>query len=117
VAHQFVKFFYEAFCSARRSELQVLLRDDSCLTLNDQKLGGRERIMQQFMSLPMDLGNLQIRNLESHPTGPDMSSVLILVMGSVQMSNAQLQINHVFVLMKAQEGQYWISNMIQRWSQ
>jgi hypothetical protein len=33
------------------------------------------------------------------------------------MSNAQLQINHVFVLMKAQEGQYWISNMIQRWSQ
>jgi hypothetical protein len=24
-------------------------RDDSCLTLNDQKLGGRERIMQQFM--------------------------------------------------------------------
>jgi hypothetical protein len=27
----------------------VVQRDDSCLTLNDQKLGGRERIMQQFM--------------------------------------------------------------------
>jgi hypothetical protein len=36
----------------------------------------------------MDLGNLQIRNLESHPTGPDMSSVLILVMGSVQVPTA-----------------------------
>jgi hypothetical protein len=33
------------------------------------------------------------------------------------MPSAQLPINHVFVLMKAPEqaGQYWISNMIQRW--
>lgn len=36
-----------------------------------------------------------------------------------QMGAAQVKLNHVFVLMKDgdQAGRYWISNMIQRWSQ
>ena len=44
-------FFYFCFflLHDRMRAVCVVQRDDSCLTLNDQKLGGRERIMQQFM--------------------------------------------------------------------
>lgn len=33
----------------------------------------------------MDLSNPQLKVMESHPTGPDMGNVLILVMGTVQV--------------------------------
>jgi hypothetical protein len=111
-----------------------LQRDESYLTivLGGQKFAGRKEILQKLMvrkksltsagllsyhvlqELPTGISNLQPKIVECHPTGPDMKSVLILLIGTAQVGQTPLILKHTFVLTKTDE-HYWVANMIQHW--
>ncbi|PGH29645.1 hypothetical protein GX50_07603 [[Emmonsia] crescens] len=126
VAEHFVKFYYTAFDSIKRTNnkddekevvdegrdgLRALYRDESMLTFETVCVSGTNAIMEQLMGMPFQKVKHVQSTVDAQPT--EEGGVVILVTGALMIDEEQKPMNYSQVFHLRRDGaSYYVFNDI-----
>jgi len=113
IGKKFIQWFYQIFCSDKRTELKASMKSDTCITLNGSGCAGADNVLSKLMSIGPCTG-LQVKFYEAQQHGTD--GILIMTSGLANVSNTKCGFAHVFMIRKVSLSNEWfVANIIQRW--
>lgn len=111
IAKAFANHYYNIFDTDRKN-LASLYQDHSMLTFENDKIQGKNNIVNKLLNLPMQQIKHAITTIDAQPTAG--GGILVFVCGNLAIdnSNQPLKFSQVFSLMpiQGQQGGFFVLN-------